>query len=490
MTIRLQLFIGFSILILIFVIDFFVNQRLSREVIINTNYVSNSEAVIRNSNVLHKNSIDMQSGFRGFLLTEQESFLDTYTEGVAVYPQLLREQRALITSEIQQRRLDSIEALQYKWIDYASALISAKRDTLPEASAKYKELFEQKLKKEVGKKYNDQIKTIFSHFDSYEYQVRQYRRKMLQNSIERTRSITISLTILSIALAIISSLYFIRNITGRISKMVALADKIAKGDFRQIEDKKNDELKKLSESLNSMSRILDKNIQELLVKNKELDQFAYVVSHDLKAPLRGIANITSWLEEDHAEELTPAVKQNLELIKGRTRRLENMINGLLEYARIGKGKKELLEVDVRQLLNEITEELVPAGFITELKGDLPVFTTEKLYLEQVFANLISNAVKYNNKAQGKIVIEGTDKGDHYQFSVSDNGTGIQQEYFEKIFLIFQTLRERDAFESTGVGLAIVKKIIDDHQQKIWVESKYGHGATFTFTWPKVTKSTR
>jgi light-regulated signal transduction histidine kinase (bacteriophytochrome) len=115
---------------------------------------------------------------------------------------------------------------------------------------------------------------------------------------------------------------------------------------------------------------------------------------------------------------------------------------------------------------------------------MPVLMTDKLHIEQVFSNLISNAVKYNDKPVGRIDIGAFDWGDYYEFTVQDNGIGIQSAYYEKIFTIFQTLQERDAFESTGVGLAIVKKILEDHKSTITVESISGKGTVFTFTWPK------
>lgn len=484
MTIRLKLFAGFAILIFIFIADFFVNQRFSREVIRNTDYINNSEVVIRNSNLLHKLMIDMQSGYRGFLLTGQESFLETYYDGIQNVLPLMKGQHALVSSQSQHLRLDSIMSLHNRWVGYANALISAKKDTSAGAAIKYHNLFEKKLRREVGKKLNDEIREKFQAFDNYEYELRYKRREVLQDSIRRTRQISLALTLFSISLAIVSSFYIIRIITNRISKMVSMADDISKGNFRRMEDHRNDELKQLSESLNTMSRTLSKNFTELTKKNKELDQFAYVVSHDLKAPLRGIDNIVTWMEEDHGKDFSPEVKKNLELVKGRTRRLENMINGLLDYARIGKTRKGIETVNTDALLKELVDLLVPENFIVSFESSMPVLVTDRSQISQVFSNLISNAVKYNNKTPGRIGISAKDLGRFYEFSIRDNGIGIQAEYFEKIFTIFQTLQERDAFESTGVGLAIVKKIIEDQKAAITLESEPGEGTVFRFTWPK------
>lgn len=485
MKIRFQLLIGFFVLILVFVTVFFINHRLSNEVLTNTAYLNNSEMVIRNSNILHKEIIEMQSGFRGFLLTNQESFLQPYYKGLKSVPKQLIDQRSLLSNEFQKSKLDSIHLLHKVWVVYSDSLITSKKDTLPEAGVKYQRLFENKLKMEVGKMLNDKINSIFVSIDNHEYNIRQKRRLALQSSIEKTRNKSIILIIVSLAFILILSLYVVRTITKRISKMITLAEKISKGNFITINDTRKDEFASLVCSLNEMSEKLEGNFRELKNKNEELDQFAYVVSHDLKAPLRGISNIISWIEEDHEVELTPNIKDNFLLIKGRAGRLENMINGLLEYARVGKLKKGVEKIDLNTFLTEIKELIVPdyVKFVTD--KNLPSIYGEKLLLEQVFSNLISNAFKHNHVNDPIIIIGFLDKGTQYEFSVKDNGPGIEKEYFDKIFVIFQTLQERDAFESTGVGLAIVKKIVENQKGTIRVESQLGIGTTIIFTWPKL-----
>ncbi len=484
MSIRFQLFVIFFVLIMIFITAFFVNQQLSAEVIKNSAYVNSSEAVIRNSNIIQKNIIEMQSGFRGFLLTGQEPFLKQYYEGLQSVPKLMNEERNLVNTQDQRENLDSIEKYNELWVKYANDLITSKLDTSRSGREKYVELFETTLKMEVGKKLNDKIQNIFTSFDNYEYQLRSSRRSALQSSVASTRKTTLSLTIFSILLAFSLGFYLIRNITKRISKMVSLAENISNGDFRKIENISKDEMNQLSISLNSMSQTLEKNINELTKNNNDLNQFAYVVSHDLKAPLRGISNIISWIEEDHTHELTEKVNYNLGLIKGRTERLENMINGLLEYSKIGKIKNEYEKVVVQNMVNEIVDMIVPKNHIVKSEIGVKEIYTEKIRLEQVLSNLISNAVKYNNDKNPEIYICAKEFDKYYEFSVIDNGPGIDEKYFEKIFQIFQTLKERDAFESTGVGLAIVKRIIEEYKGTINVTSKPGFGSTFTFTWPK------
>jgi len=485
MTIRLRLLLGFSTLIVIFIVVFFINKRLSDQVMRNSDYLNNSEMVMRNSNKLHKEMIEMQSGFRGFLLTGQDAFLSSYYDGLKSVPVLFKEQRSILSTSRQKEKLDSISLLHKDWVEYADSLITTKKDTMREAGIRYKRLFDKKLKMEVGKKLNDKIGALFLSFNEYEYDLRQKRRKALKASISSTRNISLSLTIFSLLIAAVTGFYVIRTITSRISKMVNLSERISRGEFIVLGDDKSDELSRLVKSLNQMSKTLEANFKELKKTNNELDEFAYVVSHDLKAPLRGIANIISWIEEDHEGDLTADIEQKLELIKGRTVRLENMINGLLEYARVGKVTIGPEQVNLHMLLEDLKEVLVPRSVTWVVHCPIAFIYAEKLHLEQVFSNLVGNAVKHNKSLTPIISISCQELADHYKFTISDNGPGIEPEYHEKIFMIFQTLQERDAFESTGVGLAIVKKIMDDNKSTIHVRSELGKGTTFTFTWPKI-----
>jgi light-regulated signal transduction histidine kinase (bacteriophytochrome) len=234
-----------------------------------------------------------------------------------------------------------------------------------------------------------------------------------------------------------------------------------------------------------MSRMLDEYITELERKNQELDRFSYVVSHDLKAPLRGIENISRWIEEDFADELPEKMLEYTELIRSRIRRMEGLIDGLLALSKIGKQKQPAERVDIGAMLTEIVELISPSPQMRiHLPKRLPVVYTERLPLQQVLSNLISNAVKYHNQPNGEITVDFRETDSAYEFSVADNGPGIDPQYHEKIFIIFQTLTPKDAFESSGVGLAIVKKILDDRKCSIRVVSDVGKGSSFLFTWPK------
>lgn len=220
----------------------------------------------------------------------------------------------------------------------------------------------------------------------------------------------------------------------------------------------------------------------LLVKleksNDELKNFAHVVSHDLKSPLRSMSALISWIMEDNHGNFDADTKKNLDLLLGKIDKMDHLINGILEYSSIDKAGHIQQEVDVNKTIEEILQILhIPTHFNIEIKQEFPKLQTNKFKIQQLFQNLISNAIKYNDKAEGHVIIDVMEKSDTYVFSVQDNGMGIAKKYHNKIFEVFETLGEATK-ESTGIGLSIVKKIVGVLQGSIWLESELGRGTTF------------
>ncbi|MES2164522.1 MAG: PAS domain S-box protein [Pseudomonadota bacterium] len=226
-------------------------------------------------------------------------------------------------------------------------------------------------------------------------------------------------------------------------------------------------------------------MQEISSANEELTNFAYVVSHDLKAPLRGIGSLADWLATDYAEQFNDEGKEHMRLLINRVHRMSSLIDGILQYSRVGRVREAQSAVDLNQLLVDVVDLLAPPPqFRITVAPALPTVQIEPTRIQQVFHNLISNAIKYMDKPDGVIEIGCEDDGSHWRFSVRDNGPGIETRHFERIFQLFQTLASRDRVESTGVGLALAKKIVEMYQGRIWLESQMGQGCTFWFTLPK------
>ncbi|OWY65113.1 hypothetical protein B7486_43570 [cyanobacterium TDX16] len=253
-----------------------------------------------------------------------------------------------------------------------------------------------------------------------------------------------------------------------------------------ISDRKvsEDALKTRAEELTYLTTVLAQTNVTLEKRNQELDQFAYVASHDLKAPLRAIANLSEWIEEDLSDKLTADTRHQMNLLRGRVHRMEALINGLLQYSRVGRMDTPKSEVSVGDLLAEVVDSLSPPETFSVEIAPMPTIVTEKLPLQQVFTNLISNAIKYHSRQDGRVSISVQEYASHYEFVVADDGDGIAPEYHDKVFGIFQTLLPRDTIESTGIGLAIVKKIVEQQGGIIRLKSQPGQGAAFYFTWKK------
>ncbi len=237
---------------------------------------------------------------------------------------------------------------------------------------------------------------------------------------------------------------------------------------------------------------LEELTRHLEAANEELDRFAYVTSHDLRAPLRGISNLANWIEEDLRDDANEETRQHLVLLRGRVSRLEHLIDGILRYSRAGRRAAELEEVDLGRLIEEVLDLLdPPADAIIEPLGRMPVLVTERVPLAQVLQNLIDNALRHGRGADGarvEIAVEQRDEG--WSFAVRDHGPGIDPRFHDRIWGIFQTLGADAGGEGTGIGLSLVRKIVETRGGQVWIESRVGEGATFGFTWPEQRRARR
>ena len=263
------------------------------------------------------------------------------------------------------------------------------------------------------------------------------------------------------------------DISLRVLKNAEEGHTVSIGVIRDIGERKQAEAKQAQ---------LLKDVENI---NKELCDFASIVSHDLKAPLRGIRALAGWIADDYADKLGQEGTEQMNVLMSRVDRMYELIEGVLEYSSVGHTKEERVQVNLNVLVPEIIDLLVPPEGITiRVENELPTVECERTRVAQVFQNLLSNAIKYMDKPKGQVRVGCVENGDFWEFSVTDNGPGIKEKHFEKVFQIFQTVSSGHDGESTGVGLTVVKKIIELYGGRVWIESEFGEGSTFFFTLPK------
>ncbi|RYY90310.1 MAG: HAMP domain-containing protein [Chitinophagaceae bacterium] len=489
MKIAHLIFFGFLFVLILFSLTTWMNYQQMEAVKENTEFVSHSATVVRQSNRFQRNILNIVSGLRAYFLTGDSSFIQAFNSAQQENEGILTELTSAADSA-QRPGLRRIQALNDRWTsEFVKILGDVQRTAVSsrdpvDLSFVYKNEFPIIAKGDVAEDLQAEVR----NFINEEYKRREVRKKQLAESIVSTRRLSFLLTFCSIVTGILIAGFMTYNISRRIMRLVNMSNTIAEGNYKVQVEPGRDELGRLAISLNHMARVLDTNISELKRKNGELDQFAHIVSHDLKSPLRGIGNVIEWIEEDHGVELSPKVQEYFGLIKGRLARAENLISGILSYARVGKEETGSESVVLRDLLQEIIENLAPRpGTELLISPELPTLYAERLPLYQVFDNLISNAFKYNDKLRPQLAVWHEEQPDHYVFFVQDNGPGISEAYHQKIFQIFQTLQSSEVHNSTGVGLAIVKKILDARHESVQLQSEQGLGTTFSFTWKKQTE---
>ncbi len=247
--------------------------------------------------------------------------------------------------------------------------------------------------------------------------------------------------------------------------------------FSDITERKNAETKRMA---------LIKEVQSI---NQELNDFASIVSHDLRAPLRGVATLASWLQSDYADKLNDQGRDYLAQMNKRVGRMDRMIEGILDYSRLGRTIENPERLELAKVLPGVVEDLAPPPRVhVQIAPGFPAVYGQSVRLRQLFQNLIGNAIKHADKPEVEIGVNWADSGSAWEFSVTDNGPGIEERHFERIFKIFQTLAPKDKTDSTGIGLALVKRIAERAGGRIWVESRLGEGSTFHVVWPKAPQS--
>ena len=490
-----KIVVGFALAVGVLLLTASASFWSIRGLSVQTDRVEHSYQVMQEVETITAVLKDAQAGTRGYLLTGDTVYLRPYSMATGQLPAALARVMALtVDNPVQRTRLDSLRGLVEQEFRILRPLTESTRS---------RSRAEMQTLLDTDRQTMRQVRILYTRIKRDELSLLA-QRSALQATFEKFTPIVV---LVSAVLAVVIVVWLVMKIVRelddnrrlqaelaavntevahRIAQIRGFAEQVVQGDYSvQITDMTADNLGGLAASLNRMTQTLDASFGALEKRNRELDQFAYVASHDLKAPLRGVTTIVKWIEEELAAELSPQLRTYLDQMKGRLSRLEDLINGLLAYARVGRTAQTREAVDVRQLLTEVAELVVPPDFTLALAPGLPTLpSADRLGLQQVFTNLLSNAVKYHHRGAGQLAVSCRDLGNRYEFRVQDDGPGIAPEYHQKIFLLFQTLRDRHTAESTGIGLSIVQKIINEEQGTIRVESAVGQGAAFIFTWPK------
>ncbi|MDD5327335.1 MAG: ATP-binding protein [Phycisphaerae bacterium] len=317
-----------------------------------------------------------------------------------------------------------------------------------------------------------------------------------------------------IAVALLIGLYVSLNISKPVEKLRDAAVEISKGKLditididsnneigelagafnkmskhlKAMVDNLNQEIverKKAEEYIENLNKDLKSTVAMLTQSNRQLREFAHLAAHDLKTPLRGISTLAQWLVNDYKEKFDDAGRRQVDLLVERVERMNELVNAILEYSTIGRDRRKEHPVDLNRLVGTVlVETKPPANIKITINKKLPVVVCEETHLRQVFRRLLSNAIRFMDNPEGHITIDYTDKGDLWEFSVSDNGPGIAPQHFERIFQLFQMLNDSDQSKGGGKGLTFVRKVVELYGGQIWLTSEPGQGSTFFFTLPK------
>jgi len=386
----------------------------------------------------------------------------------------------------------------------------AKRDSLVELVAVYDTDYEQVAEyapngndytiQELlsGRGFSEKNSLLFYtapiHFQQEElgYLVVGYSQNSVYLKVAQQRTWTLFISAMILIFGVLLSFVFSKQITQPITRLrditrsVVMGEEIKLPEFliRDEVGELGQDFKRMVHRLRETNSDLEEFSKQLQKSNQELNQFAYVTSHDLKAPLRAISNLSSFLEQDTEGQISDESRGMFVTMRERVVRMERLIEAILEFSRVGRQDTKMMEVDMNTVAKEVVEVLNPLGdYEINVPSNLPVIRMNEVRAQQLLQNLISNSIKHCDKAKVEIDITYELVDENHQFSVTDNGPGIDPKYHEKVFVMFQTLQERDAAENTGVGLTIVKKILEEVGGSIWLDSTYHRGARFIFQLP-------
>ena len=346
---------------------------------------------------------------------------------------------------------------------------------------------------ERGRQLFDELRLSFTALQRNLDRAAGIARDDLVGAAERLRLVAALITLGLLVLLVVLTVGLRRVVTRPIAELAAEVRRVAAGNFdSEVHGSGPRELVGLGADVREATERLDQQTKELERSNTELEQFAYVASHDLQEPLRKVASFTQLLERRYKGQLDERADQYIAFAVDGAKRMQVLINDLLSFSRVGRLTREHVELSagdlVEQALANLSVVIEETGATVTVAEDMPRVDVDQSLMVGVFQNLIGNAIKFREEAPPEIAIDVRDGGEEWEFSVADNGIGIEPEYADRIFVIFQRLHPKDAYPGTGIGLAMCRKIIEYHGGRIWLDTERSGGTTFRFTLPKLETS--
>jgi signal transduction histidine kinase len=440
--------------------------------------------------------LNQETGVRGYALSGQRAFLQPYTLGLAGQRQALGRLRPLLAGLPAARAdLGRVLAKVSDWrAGYAIPVMSAVQATghAPASPGPQR-----------GRADFDSIRAGLTAMQNNISARQDAARTALADANDTLNVAFIAIAAGLLLIVIMLTIGVRRTTIAPLARLAADARQVADGDFgHELSQRGPREVRELGADVDSMrGRILselsavretntrlEERTHDLQRSNSELEQFAYVASHDLQEPLRKVASFCQLLQRRYGGQLDEKADQYIEYAVDGAKRMQMLINDLLAFSRVGRVERERVPVPAAELLAQAQANLGTAmrrARATVEAGDLPAVLAEPTLLTAAFQNLLSNAIKFRGERSPRVVVTAERDGDFWVFSVADNGIGISSEYAERIFVIFQRLHDKAAYPGTGIGLAMTRKIIEYHGGRIWLDTTATAGARFCFTLPAV-----
>jgi signal transduction histidine kinase len=458
--------------------------------------VGTIDPAFRDAEQLQVALVDQETGIRGYALGGEELFLQPWQDGLRNEQSAIRALSAVADNPALRirTRLDEVEAKADTWrTRYANPILADVRagrsDTVDPV---------------LGKQLFDDLRGSLTGLQGDLDRAAADARQDLDAAASRLQLVGVLLAVGLVVLLVVLALGLRRVVLRPLSALAGEVRRVADGDFdAEVHGRGPREVVALGADVEAMRRQivaefhalrdaterLDQRTAELERSNAELEQFAYVASHDLQEPLRKVASFTQLLERRYKGQLDERADQYIGFAVDGAKRMQVLINDLLSFSRVGRLTRDHVEIGadelVAQALANLSLAVEESGATVTVAKDMPRVVVDEALLVGVFQNLIGNAIKFRGERPPEIAVSVADAGDEWEFSVADNGIGIEPEYADRIFVIFQRLHPKDAYPGTGIGLAMCRKIIEYHGGRIWLDTSVDSGTVFRFTLPKI-----